>query len=64
MAIIKPKLKQPNERIDKIKNSLRICKNLNVLVDEKLLSEFKSKTAARKTTMTNVLIKAIEDYIK
>lgn len=64
MSILKPKTKTNINRIEKIQNGLKVFKNLNISIEEGLLSTFKSKTASQKTTMTNVIIKAIEDYIK
>lgn len=63
MGILKTKTNKDNTRTNKVLNNLKIFKNLNLSIEGELLANFKSKTASKKTTMTKVIIKAIEDYL-
>lgn len=67
MATLKVKPKNTsNPRVDKMRQEIanpKSCKSLNLLIDSKLLMEFKMKTVRDETTMTEVLTGMIVEYV-
>lgn len=62
MTILKTK-KTADARIEKIVHSLQSTKPLNLAIDGKLLKEFKIATIRDGTTMTDVLTRAMREYL-
>jgi hypothetical protein len=65
MAILKTK-KHSSNKIDRMKKGLINPKNvtpLNLLIDSKLHTQFKIKTINNGTSMTEVLVEAIREYL-
>jgi hypothetical protein len=63
MAILKTK-KNNDSRIDKMRGKLKTPRKVNLIVDADLFKRFKAKTAAGDVTMTSIVIKAMEEYLK
>lgn len=65
MAILKTK-KSTNKRIEKMKESLsgRGTRSLTLMIDHELLTSFKVAVVRKGMTMTEVLSKAMKDYLK
>ena len=68
MAIMKTK-KAPykNPRVEKMRKELLSPENridLSLTFDKALIKKFKMKTVADETTMTEILTKAIKEYLR
>jgi hypothetical protein len=57
------KIKKSPSRIDKISNPREIAK-FNMNIDAELLQKFKIKTITKGTSMTEVIVDMIQDYVK
>lgn len=68
MAIFKPKQKiNKNCRVDRMKKEITNpieFRNLNLQIRADLLKKFKCKTVENNTTMTEIIIHAIKDYLR
>lgn len=66
MAILKTK-RDTNRRVEKLKKTLISAKSvtpLNLLIDSDLHRRFKVKTINQFTSMTDVILDAIKQYLK
>ena len=66
MSILKVK-SGTNAKTEKLKNNIINPKNLtplNLLIDRKLHKQFKIKTCIENTSMTDILVEAIKNYLK
>lgn len=60
--MFKAKLKK-DDRVDKLMGKSK-KKAVNLLLDEELVAQFKSKTAKDRISMTRILVDAIYAYLK
>lgn len=58
------KIKKADARTERLKKKVIKPRNLNVLIDTEILKRFKTRAAINGETMTEVLTRAIIEYLK
>lgn len=64
MAILKIKKAAVNDRVESMKKNIRKTRQLTLQIDSVLMREFKSRAVEQEMSMTEIIIRAMENYLK
>lgn len=67
MSILKTKPPVKTDRVEKMKTAVstgKTLRSLHLQIDGRLLRKFKSRTASEGLTMTEIITRLIEDYLR